>query len=99
MSTFLYYRTENTTKNDYKNKTHRHNRVGHSHLEHYRANETYINHCLKLLSKSSSSDLFLEVGNVSYPFEFILPNNLPTSFEYSHATTRYTLTGNIDIPW
>lgn len=46
-----------------------------------------------------NEDNFLEHGTYSLPFEFILPKNLPTSFEHSTGQVRYTLKAIIDIPW
>ena len=51
------------------------------------------------LSKQSSNDLYLDIGEYSYPFEIILPKNLPTSFEHNFGQVRYNINGTIDIPW
>lgn len=52
-----------------------------------------------LTSKQGGLDLYLEVGDYSYPFEVILPDNLPSSFEHSVGKIRYSIKGTIDIPW
>ncbi len=44
-------------------------------------------------------DLFLEAGPCTFPFSIILPPNLPTSFEHMYGIIRYSIKGNIDIPW
>ena len=51
------------------------------------------------LTKSSSRDLFLEVGDYSYPFEISLPPDLPASFEHQFGQIRYSITATINIPW
>ena len=43
--------------------------------------------------------MFIEVGDYSYPFQVILPHNLPTSFEGLHGQVRYSINAKIDIPW
>jgi hypothetical protein len=52
-----------------------------------------------LISKQGSTDLYLECGDYSYPFQIVLPPNLPTSFEHMYGRVRYSIYGTIDIPW
>jgi hypothetical protein len=52
-----------------------------------------------LLSNEGSSDLYLEAGEYNYPFQVVLPPNLPSSFEHYFGKIRYTVKGTIDIPW
>ena len=41
----------------------------------------------------------LGIGQHSYPFSFILPQNIPGSFEGSHGHVRYTIKGTMDRSW
>lgn len=51
------------------------------------------------MSKQGSEDLYLEPGDYVYPFQCVLPLNLPSSFEHYHGQIRYSVKGTIDIPW
>lgn len=51
------------------------------------------------MEKKENIELFLEQGEKSLPFELVLPDNLPTSFEHEYGRIRYTLNATIDIPW
>lgn len=66
---------------------------------HYSAEEQYLNANIIFLSKQPNSDLYLEPGDYSYPFQIVLPPNLPTSFEHTYGQVRYSINGTIDIPW
>ena len=66
---------------------------------HYSNHETYFNFEIIILIPSDNQELYLEFGEYIYPFEFVLPKNIPTSFEHSIGQTRYTIEGVIDIPW
>lgn len=61
--------------------------------------ENYFEILLTLLAKKLDGDLYLEAGNVSYPFQYLLPYNLPTSFEHDVGRVRYEIDATIDIPW
>ena len=58
-----------------------------------------MNHKVNMLQKQSNDDLYLEVGDHSFPFKAILPMKLPTSFEHDVGQIRYLIEGIIDIPW
>jgi len=60
--------------------------------------ETYFNKQIIFLTKQEHSDLVIQ-GELTYPFEFQLPNNLPTSFQNKVGRIRYLVKGTIDIPW
>ena len=47
------------------------------------------------LAKQANQDLYLEVGDYSYPFQIVLPPNLPTSFEHFFGRTRYLFLQNL----
>lgn len=51
------------------------------------------------MQKKENDELFLEAGEKSFSFEFVLPDNLPTSFEHEYGRIRYSLNATIDIPW
>ena len=62
---------------------------------HYTNYEEHFNMKLMLVYPEGSHDLYLEPGDLSYPFQVNLPSNLPTSFEHDHAHVRYSFQGNI----
>ncbi|CAF0905004.1 unnamed protein product [Brachionus calyciflorus] len=64
----------------------------------YSAYENYIESCLFFLVKQND-ELYIEAGYYSYPFNILLPSNLPTSFEHRIGNIRYSLVATIDIPW
>lgn len=37
-------------------------------------------------------------GKYEYPFRFVLPKNIPSTYNGSHGNIRYYLKANIDIP-
>ncbi|KAJ8303884.1 hypothetical protein KUTeg_017467, partial [Tegillarca granosa] len=41
----------------------------------------------------------LPAGRHTFPFSFLLPPNLPSSFEGAHGYVRYTVKATIDKPW
>jgi hypothetical protein len=41
----------------------------------------------------------LPMGRHTFPFSFVLPPNLPSSFEGQHGYVRYSVKGVIDKPW
>ena len=65
----------------------------------YSAKETYLNTTVIFANKPPNGDLYLEVGEYAYPFQIVLPSNLPTSFEHTYGKVRYSIYGTIDIPW
>lgn len=67
---------------------------------HYSATENYLSFNVVFVAKQASAgDLYLEPGDYSYPFNIVLPPNLPTSFEHIYGRVRYSIYGTIDIPW
>ena len=38
-------------------------------------------------------------GHTTYPFQFQLPPNLPSSFEDAHGNVRYCVEVKVDRPW
>ena len=62
---------------------------------HYSNYEEYFNMKLMFACQEGNHALYLEPGDLSYPFQITLPSNLPTSFEHNHAHVRYSFQGNI----
>lgn len=50
------------------------------------------------LTNQTNEDLYLETGDYSFPFEFILPKNLPSSFQHDLGKIKYSLKGVIETP-
>lgn len=42
---------------------------------------------------------YLDSEEYSFPFEYKLPDNLPSSFEHMNGNVRYKIQGIIEIPW
>lgn len=87
---FIYYNLRSHTRNG---ETHRDIEI-----VHFRAGEQYLNVKVPLLLKQNS-DTYLDAGDHSYPFQVLLPPNLPTSFEHEYGQIRYSISATIDIPW
>ena len=69
------------------------------HTHSYSSNESYLNFDCVFVTKESKSDLYLEPGDYSYPFDVVIPDNAPTSFEHVFGNVRYSVYCTIDIPW
>lgn len=65
---------------------------------HYENFETYVNKKVVFAAKDENKDLIIQ-GDLTYPFEITLPNDLPTSFQNKIGRIRYIAKGTIDIPW
>ncbi|XP_062620948.1 arrestin domain-containing protein 3-like [Saccostrea cucullata] len=67
----------------------------------YRASECYFNTELAVFGKglSGGDEYTLPPGQHAFPFSFVLPPNLPSSFEGNHGYVRYIVKGTIDRPW
>ncbi|XP_076472508.1 arrestin domain-containing protein 3-like [Babylonia areolata] len=69
---------------------------------HYSASEAYFNQDVLLYGiwqNQGSNTTKLPRGRHTFPFCFILPPNLPSSFEGAHGYVRYSVKGIIDKPW
>jgi hypothetical protein len=51
------------------------------------------------LEGSNSGSLELRPGHYSYPFNFVLPPNLPSSFKGAHGKVRYAVKAVVDRAW
>jgi hypothetical protein len=65
----------------------------------YHEHEDYLNSNSIFIEKKQDLDLYLEPGEYTYPFTFLLPDKIPSSFEHHYGKIRYTLKGTVDIPW
>lgn len=59
--------------------------------ESFSAMETYIEKELTLVFKKEREDVYLEAGTHSYPFQFLLANCLPSSYEHGYGIIRYKI--------
>lgn len=65
----------------------------------YWAKVPYADFQIVCLSKSPDQENFLDTQEYVFPFDFVLPHNIPTSFESFDGRIRYWVQGVIDIPW
>eukprot|EP00916_Digyalum_oweni_P011297 GHVL01018824.1.p1 GENE.GHVL01018824.1~~GHVL01018824.1.p1 ORF type:complete len:423 (-),score=14.79 GHVL01018824.1:325-1593(-) len=73
-----------------------------THTKHYSATEIYFNQDVLLYGiwPSQGRDTTkLGQGRHTFPFCFLLPPSLPSSFEGAHGYVRYSVKGTIDKPW
>lgn len=84
-----------------RRRSHTSNGKTHTHTEtvHFTAEESYLNSTTPFMMKQPESDMYIEAGDYSYPFQILLPPNLPTSFEHQFGQIRYSISATIDIPW
>lgn len=61
----------------------------------YSAREVYLSDKILFVKENR----IIEPGKYTFPFNFTLPPNLPTSFEHEIGRIRYSLNGTIEIPW
>ncbi|KAK7473577.1 hypothetical protein BaRGS_00035180 [Batillaria attramentaria] len=69
---------------------------------HYSATEQYFNQDVLMFGiwpGQGSDTTKLPAGRHTFPFCFVLPPNLPSSFEGAHGYVRYSVKGIIDKPW
>ncbi|BFZ02476.1 hypothetical protein BsWGS_05515 [Bradybaena similaris] len=69
---------------------------------HYSASEVYFNQDSLLFgsfSNQGSNTVDLAQGRHVFPFQFQIPQGLPSSFEGFHGHIRYTVKCTIDKPW
>ncbi|XP_060557997.1 arrestin domain-containing protein 3-like [Ruditapes philippinarum] len=68
---------------------------------HYSSNESYMNNKVCLFGKEQHGEdsVKLEPGKYSYPFNFQLPQGIPSSYEATIGRVRYFIQSEIDIPW
>ncbi|XP_059165745.1 arrestin domain-containing protein 17-like [Physella acuta] len=69
---------------------------------HYSASERYFDQEVLLFGiwpNQGSETKEIPLGRHTFPFQFILPLGLPSSFEAGTGYVRYTVSCNIDKPW
>nr|XP_002129778.1 arrestin domain-containing protein 3-like [Ciona intestinalis] len=70
---------------------------------HYRSSETYFEQTSYVYGQGSmgpyQNEKKLPGGQSNFPFQFILPPQLPSSFEGAHGYVRYVVHASIDKPW
>ena len=66
---------------------------------HYYGNETYLNNGIALLRPEGNQDLFIQAGDWSYPFSFVLPPNIPSTFKHVVGSVSYCVEAHLEIPW
>nr|XP_022329069.1 arrestin domain-containing protein 3-like [Crassostrea virginica] len=81
--------------------TEQHGSGKHRHTRHYSANELYFNNVVTVFGKGlgGGDEHTLPPGQHHFPFSFMLPPNLPSSFEGGIGHVRYVVKGTIDRPW
>ncbi|XP_056022792.1 arrestin domain-containing protein 3-like [Ostrea edulis] len=79
----------------------RHGSGKHRRTVHYRATEYYFNNVVIVFGKGlgGGDEQILHPGQHAFPFSFVLPPSLPSSFEGGIGHVRYTIKGTIDRPW
>jgi hypothetical protein len=63
------------------------------------AHEEYFKAQFYLLGSQSGEAIELPAGTHTYPFNYVLPPNLPSSFESDYGRIRYTAKATLDRPW
>ncbi|XP_011504212.1 PREDICTED: arrestin domain-containing protein 3 [Ceratosolen solmsi marchali] len=63
------------------------------------AHEEYFKAQFYILGSSSGEQIELPSGTHSFPFNYVLPPNLPSSFESDFGRIRYTMKAILDRPW
>lgn len=64
----------------------------------YRSSEDYVNETIVLWNVEGVPDRRLVPGEYGFPFRFVLPDHLPSSFEGAHGYIRYTLEATLYVP-
>ena len=65
---------------------------------HFEERQKYIKTVI-MLYKHEEHDTYLESGEYSYPFKFVLPVDLPTSFEHELGRIYYAIVASVKISW
>ena len=52
-----------------------------------------------ILLSDGTNETQIAAGEYEFPFQFQLPENIPSSFVGEHGRVAYSVTGVIDRPW
>ncbi|XP_076181787.1 arrestin domain-containing protein 17 isoform X2 [Ptiloglossa arizonensis] len=64
-----------------------------------RAHEEYFKTKYYLVGSASGGEIEIQSGEHKFPFQCVLPTNLPSSFESNSGHVRYTVKATLDRPW
>ena len=63
----------------------------------YYSSQLYFNESIVVLFKHpEQSDCFLEYGEHTFPFKYVLPHNLPPSFQHPTGQIHYYVKGTVE---
>ncbi|CAK9825486.1 Arrestin domain-containing protein 17 [Anthophora retusa] len=63
------------------------------------AHEEYFETKYYLVGSASGGEIEIQSGEHKFPFQCVLPSNLPSSFESDFGHVRYTVKATLDRPW
>lgn len=63
------------------------------------ATEQYFNRKIYLFGSDSGPEYDLSAGVHNYPFDFLLPEKIPSTFESKYGYIRYTIKANLKAKW
>lgn len=63
------------------------------------AHEEYFETKYYLVGSASGGEIEIQSGEHKFPFQCVLPTNLPSSFESDFGHVRYTVKATLDRPW
>ncbi|XP_054003763.1 arrestin domain-containing protein 17-like [Hylaeus anthracinus] len=93
----LYFSAKGEARVRWTERTNENNRVNE---QTYTNSQNYFNVQFNILSApADDSRVRIPVGYHEYPFQFQLPNSIPSSFEHKYGYIRYTVKAVIDRPW
>ncbi|XP_071544112.1 arrestin domain-containing protein 3-like [Panulirus ornatus] len=64
----------------------------------YSSEEEYTRQTVRVWQGRDTGDK-IHSGRHRFPFQFVLPHNIPSSFEATHGKVRYQVKAVADIPW
>ncbi|XP_037044120.1 arrestin domain-containing protein 3-like isoform X2 [Bradysia coprophila] len=82
----------------HSNHHHHHSSTSEYHTVTYKNDETYLDHTLNVLGYDGA-EWSIKSGNYNYPFQFVLPYGLPSSFAGEFGSIEYSLDIEIGQSW